>query len=199
MKKTLKETYKDTTKKLIYDTAITLFKEQEYEKITVQKICDNCGIAKGTFYLNFKSKEDIIRISFSNGINSYLIEKMKKMPNLTIREQLVYYLKTCFDYCNEVGKATTTRAFIFNLNQTLTTQESSLLNQETRLHLEKIINTGTSLSIWSNTYSPEEIHSAIISYILGTMMSWCFSSEDYNINEKCNNIILQFVDQFISK
>lgn len=49
---------KDTRKKIM-ETTIQLFKEQGYEKTTINEICNTCGITKGTFYYHFSSKDEI--------------------------------------------------------------------------------------------------------------------------------------------
>lgn len=41
-------------------SAIDLFYEQGIEKTTIQQITKNSGIAKGTFYLYFKNKEELV-------------------------------------------------------------------------------------------------------------------------------------------
>ena len=44
----------------ILDTAEELFAYQGYENTSVQQILNRIGIAKGTFYYHFKSKEEVM-------------------------------------------------------------------------------------------------------------------------------------------
>ena len=44
----------------ILDTAEKLFYQQGYEKVSIANIIDTIGIAKGTFYHYFKSKEELL-------------------------------------------------------------------------------------------------------------------------------------------
>ena len=48
------------TKKIILDTAQNLFYTIGYETTSIQTIIDTVGIAKGTFYHHFKSKEELL-------------------------------------------------------------------------------------------------------------------------------------------
>ena len=57
----------ESTKEIIRTTAIQLFKDLGYEKVTVQQICDACNITKRTFYYHFSSKSSVL-----TGINDYL-------------------------------------------------------------------------------------------------------------------------------
>lgn len=49
-----------STKEKIIAVAIGLFKEKDYDGVTLQDICEACGISKHTFYYYFDSKDQII-------------------------------------------------------------------------------------------------------------------------------------------
>lgn len=44
----------------IVKTAIDLFKKNGYEETSINMICENCNITKGTFYYHFTAKSDLI-------------------------------------------------------------------------------------------------------------------------------------------
>lgn len=48
------------TKRLVLDTASRLTGERGFENVTIQDICSEAGVAVGTFYHYFSSKEEII-------------------------------------------------------------------------------------------------------------------------------------------
>jgi AcrR family transcriptional regulator len=48
---------KEQTKQLLFDSAIELFKKQGFQNTTVQQISNHAGVAKGTFFNYFTSKE----------------------------------------------------------------------------------------------------------------------------------------------
>lgn len=47
-------------KQLIMESALELFANQGIEATSVQQITEHCGISKGSFYLSFKSKDELI-------------------------------------------------------------------------------------------------------------------------------------------
>ena len=49
-----------TTRDQILDTAYALFMDQGYERTPIQAIIEAVGIAKGTFYHPFRSKDDLL-------------------------------------------------------------------------------------------------------------------------------------------
>lgn len=56
------------TRKKLQDAAINLLLEKGYDNITVQNITDGADLGRGTFYLHFKDKEEIIWSVIEEGI-----------------------------------------------------------------------------------------------------------------------------------
>jgi AcrR family transcriptional regulator len=48
------------TKQRILEASLKLFKAQGYEKVTINRICDEVGIVKNTFYYYFDSKDALL-------------------------------------------------------------------------------------------------------------------------------------------
>ncbi len=51
---------KEETAQRLFDTAVRLFLEQGYEETTVEQISAAAGVAKGTFFVHFPSKEAVL-------------------------------------------------------------------------------------------------------------------------------------------
>jgi AcrR family transcriptional regulator len=78
-------------KKQILEASIKCFAEKGYQATSIQEISDSLGIAKGSLYFYFKSKEDLLV-----SICSYYFEQMLNQfwetmndPNLSPREKLM--------------------------------------------------------------------------------------------------------------
>lgn len=56
------------TKKLIFESAIKIFSESGYRGATMDDIAANAGLAKGTLYYHFASKEEIFNFIVEEGI-----------------------------------------------------------------------------------------------------------------------------------
>ena len=73
------------TKSWVFEAVMLLMDEKHYDKITVSDITEKAGIARQTFYRNFKDKDDVIIQYFSNIFNDEMIrvEKVneKNKPN----------------------------------------------------------------------------------------------------------------------
>lgn len=71
------------TKKAIFDSAVQIFSKNGYHSATVDEVAINAGVAKGTLYYHFKSKEDLFNFIVTEGIN-LIDDKVKEATkNLT--------------------------------------------------------------------------------------------------------------------
>ena len=72
------------TKRKIFETSMKLFAEKGYEATSVEEITATVGVAKGTLYYHFTSKEEIFNFLIEEGIkllqNSIVI-KTEKLTN----------------------------------------------------------------------------------------------------------------------
>ena len=50
----------DSTRKKIYESAEKLFSQNDYNKVSVDSIAEAAGVAKGSFYVHFASKDTLI-------------------------------------------------------------------------------------------------------------------------------------------
>ena len=56
------------TKRKIFETAMKLFSEKGYEATSIEEITATMGVAKGTLYYHFKSKEEIFNVLVEDGM-----------------------------------------------------------------------------------------------------------------------------------
>ena len=78
----------------ILDAAQLIFVQKGFEKTTIDEIAKHIGIGKGTVYLDFKNKEDILKAIIEKNVNHKLerIEfeiKEAKPPFLELLEKLL--------------------------------------------------------------------------------------------------------------
>ena len=70
------KTYKKNTKsvKIICKAMKGLCIEKEFSKISITELCIKAGLARKTFYMNFSSKEDVIRVSIDTMMTEFSID-----------------------------------------------------------------------------------------------------------------------------
>ena len=87
------------TKKAIFDAAIEIFSHYGYDGATMDEVASRAGVAKGTLYYHFKSKEEIFKFIIKEGINLFSdaveeeikdIEDPHEIVKTTAKVQLKY-------------------------------------------------------------------------------------------------------------
>lgn len=91
------------TKKVIFEAAIKSFSKKGYHKSTMDEIAETAGVAKGTLYYHFKSKEDIFRFIIDEGmkiIKEELYDKTRHLedPTEKLRKVCEVQLKLVITY-----------------------------------------------------------------------------------------------------
>lgn len=87
--------YKERKNEII-NTAEKLFINKGYSKTTVNDILQQIGIAKGTFYYYFKSKEEVMDAVIMKIVNSDVTaaKKIASNPELSVHDKLFQILMT---------------------------------------------------------------------------------------------------------
>ena len=145
----------DERKKEILDTAERLFRIKGYERCTIMDIINEIGIAKGTFYHYFKSKEEVldaivlryVDIVRNNAEEILLIENInpveKLMRSFMAMQVTNQIEKDLLDNMHKVENALLHQKV---LNQLVTTMTPILV---------KVIEEGIEEKVWSCKYPLE--------------------------------------------
>ena len=72
-RKKRKEILDEVTKKLILDAALGILLEEGIEGFTMDRAAMEAGVAKGTLYLHFKDKEDLLIEAIEKGFEPFFI------------------------------------------------------------------------------------------------------------------------------
>lgn len=94
----LRENKKRKTKRAIFESAITLFNEQGFDKTSIAQIARTAGVGKGTVYSYFSNKKSILlgfcEFEFER-IHQQLVEKSNR--NASVLEQMLTIYMTEFN------------------------------------------------------------------------------------------------------
>ncbi len=93
------------TRMLILSSARTLFSEKGYDETPVEEICALAGVAKGTFFYHFESKQYIVRYILAAQLAEYrdkLREQMDTMKDALARTE--YYIGALVEQADVCGE-----------------------------------------------------------------------------------------------
>ena len=96
-----RQTAAQETRRKLITAGLELIKENGFDAINVEDITKKAGVAKGTFYIYFKRKEDIV-LEISRAPFSEIAQELQDMQNLKIVEKLCHYFHRfmeCVESC----------------------------------------------------------------------------------------------------
>lgn len=85
------------TRETLFDTFIALLREKGFERITIQEIADRADVNRGTVYLHFQDKFDLL----NQCIDSYLHELNESCRPKTPEESAESSLLRTFEYLEQ--------------------------------------------------------------------------------------------------
>lgn len=81
-----------TTKENMCETAIQLFREQGYENVSVNTICNRLQVTRGSFYHHFESKTDLLLYWFSSQAKRHIVLNPDEgYPKLVLKKHALDY------------------------------------------------------------------------------------------------------------
>lgn len=126
----------------IVETASILFHRQGYNSTGINQIIEEANVAKGSFYYNFKSKEDVC-IAYLNNRHDYWFEQLKEYITLDKKQAPAL---AAFDFLTSMNEKENFRGCSFlNILSEIPAKESRILEviqqhkSDLRSHLASLI------------------------------------------------------------
>ncbi len=195
-----KQSAQNTRKKLI-QAALKLLKEKEFNAINVEEITKEAGVAKGTFYIYFKRKEDIIS-EYSRYPFKEIADELKNMKEVNLIEKLNRYFYR-FMECVETPGVNICREWIKSVidpNNVQNSQDSGKWEYDFEM-LKEILENAVQNNELKKDTPVELLTHLIISQLYGMMTCWCMSNGKFEpldwSNKFCeiqlNSILKEFL------
>jgi AcrR family transcriptional regulator len=166
-----------TTKKQIFDIAITLIKEQGFAKTAIKDICRKAGVSIGTFYYYYRGKQEIVNELYLRAdqflkehFNSWVVSSN---PVERVKEYLALYIH--FVSLEGVDMVLniyypSNRLFLYENRYMIT-------------RLEDLIREGQEEGSISRKFTPQGWMRYIVTVLRGVVFDWALRSGEYNIEE----------------
>ncbi len=167
------------TKTKIIEAAKTLIRENGIDNVSVDDITKLAGVAKGSYYVYFKKKEDIVGAIGCMEFR-YINEELSKMDNLDIISKLKYYFIRYNEGVKDLGVEISKCWLQNNLNCRCKLEyDFNSISSIIRIAVEKKeLKEDTNVS--SLTYK-------IISILYGLMLIWIMANGSINLDENIDN------------
>ena len=175
----------EQTKKKIFETAVSLIKKKGYSNITISEICKIAGVAKGSFYVHYKSKEDIVRESYYADMGEYIQQKynifIESNTTATYDERIIYFMNLELEFAEYAGYEVTCLAYTLNLGACIPGPSKHIEKRAFSQILYSEIQNNMPQN--RSDLSADEIFYYLESFVRGLMATWCFSNNSFSIVE----------------
>lgn len=191
-----KSTYtkSEVTRENIRRTALQLFSEKGYSKVTIQMICQACGVATGLFYYYFSSKEAIIEDS--KKIGEPLFESLLLKANLS--NQIGSYIREYFSIYAQTNIQLGTDLFMrITPDKGSSTEDAKA--RRTRLYLEEQIQLAQEHGEFQPDINAHTFVGQLFVYVRGVIIDWCLSSGSYDLDEAIQTMLTPFIEYYVIK
>ncbi|MBN2027647.1 MAG: TetR family transcriptional regulator [Actinobacteria bacterium] len=171
------------TRQLLMDTALGLFDNKGYEKVSINDICREAGVSTGAFYHHFKSKDQILIEEFMKTDEFYreLIAELADVDDYL--EKLRRFTASTMEYIAGMGLA---RLKVTYHTQIGPDKKASFLGNERRALysiLESLYREGQGKGILRRDISSGELAHLSIHCFRGIIYDWCLANGSFDMVE----------------
>jgi len=173
------------TKEQLVETGMELFKREGFDKVTVDRICAEAGVTKGSFYHHFKTKNELLlnyyNILLSNPMNMALNILEENDP----KEQLWMAIEYSINATISLGADLLHHMLVADMSQggEIFTPYYSQQHGDTKDYLDfvfRLIDKCQKNRVVRNTYTAKDLWFAYISGLMGIAMHWSSSKNSYD-------------------
>ncbi len=187
-KSTCRKEQGDATKKKIYETARKLFTEYGPDKVSVDDIVQAVGVARGTFYVHFESKDALITSlvsEYTNRVDADYENFIKELPpDAPSREVLISVIGEICDVIeNTLGYETMKILYRVQLADTCV-QETMNYNRSLYQLLTSLLEKGIQRGEFQGFLPAEILSRHLVIAIRGFVYEWCVRYPELNLKEQ---------------
>ena len=181
-----RETKGDRTRRYLYNCSVQLFREKGYDQVSVDEIVKKAGVAKGTFYIYFKKKSDII-LEMLRQYDDYYDRIMSSLDDdLPVEKRLEEIVRGACRFTGDVIGLDLIRV-LYTKQISSGDSQSRLLNEDRALFriLSGLVREGQQQGIYRAEYDAEQVTMLILRGIRSVFFEWCSSGGELNLTEEC--------------
>ena len=89
---------KEETKKIIQETAYSLFERNGYDETTMRDLAKQAGVGIGTIFIHFPDKPSLLAVAFLDDLNGIIDQAIKSLPKHNIISQLEHIVSAIYGF-----------------------------------------------------------------------------------------------------
>ena len=172
-----------------------LFKEKEYEDITIRDICHHAGVSIGAFYHHIGSKEKLFEIfQFKIGTDS-LEPLLEKIDGKNSIEKIFIIIDLYMDYASKFGYKFCRYFLSLSLQNHTFANPPGSLNIFLNDYIHESLNNGS----FDAKYNADYIYRCIYSSLRGATFNWTLEEGKSDLKKDFEITLNILIDAFKSK
>jgi TetR/AcrR family transcriptional regulator, fatty acid metabolism regulator protein len=167
----------ELTRKKLLQTSKRLIIEKGFNNVSISNICEECSVAKGTFYVYFESKNDIV-MELLDDLTDELLLSFKWDDNLSASELLLDFHTKYMETVPMQGIGFTREFLMIILELSI---YKKIVKFRQQVVVEKILLHGIEKGEYAKDLSIEIYSNKYILLIYSLFIDWCFHDGEYDI------------------
>lgn len=188
-KSTRRKDQGEATKKKLYETAQRLFNEYGVDNVSVDNIVGDAGVARGTFYVHFESKDALISALISDYV--YRVDMdyetfLKDLPPETPSAELLFAIvgKICDVIEHTLGYETIRTLYKVQLTSNPHAQEALDYNRSLYLTLAAVLEKGILRGEFQTSLPHDTLSRHLVLAMRGLIYEWCIRYPNFDLKEQ---------------
>lgn len=181
-----KTTKGEKTKQKLFTSAAKLFNQYDFNEVTVDRIVEVAGVAKGTFYIYFESKDALIAAFLSDYVRKVDTDYRSVLdsfpPDASSSQILLGLIGKIADTLNNTIGCTSMRT-VYKLLLTNAMDMSAVKGYDRDLYLmfADVLERGINSGEFNSGLSLEELTRHFVMAIRGISYEWCIRYSDFDL------------------
>lgn len=179
----------EKTKRKLFEAAAQLFDEYDFDDVSVDAIVEAAGVAKGTFYIHFESKDTLIAAFLSDYVNSvdadYQAHLDSLPPDMTAGDMLLSLITKIADVLiGTIGYHRMRIVYKVQLTGAINTDAVKGYHRKLYQIFADLLWMGIERGEFNANFPLETMTNHFVMAIRGLSYEWCIRYPDFDLKEQ---------------
>lgn len=179
----------EKTKRKLFESAEALFEKYDFDKVSVDAIVESAGVAKGTFYIYFESKDALILSFLSEYVHDIDADYKAHLDSLptetTASDMLLSLLGKIADVLTDtIGYNKMRIIYKLQLTETLDMDTVKGYNRELYKIFTHVLERGMELKEFNTEIPLDVLTKHFVMAIRGISYEWCIRYPNFDLKKE---------------
>jgi len=184
----------EITRRKVAETALLLFSEKGYDRVAVDDICREAGVSKGTFYVYFKSKDQVLVEEFLD-LDRFYLDSLKEIGEIESSvERLMALGRYSLRHLSGLGKDYLKAAFSSQISPGRGPSPVASRARASYKVTLRLVREAQKRGELRSDLSSEEIALALVRSIRGIVFEWCLLDGRFDLEQEGESLLKILTD-----